>query len=427
MRSGQTIAATTADFANPLARGGYEGRSSGSRSSGTRTRKTAAFRMYSVGYQRLREVEFDLAQRTHIAVRPILPSGLGITGSIRASRTGRPCEKWFAIAGGGSSSLHYRSLTSFLVAAARLQGVQAPFPTYLPPNDFSAPARLIAEKRQAGEKCYISSFVSPSVRVAAAARDLGLDISGTLFLVGGEALTRSKRELIESIGCETTAGYTASETGPVGNACRSMTGNCVHVFSDAIEVVTRKRAAPFSGIEVNSLMFTALLPMAPYLFINVEMDDEGVVEESTCDCVYSRFGFRKQIRDMASYGKLTGQGMTLVGTSAVEILDKVLPARFGGAPTDYQLVEQEGDGQTQLTLRVSPRVKAVPDDVKRTFLESLPQFYGGALAKRIWENSAGIHAVTAEPVATSSGKVLSLYLLGPEQRGEATGKGGKGA
>ena len=33
-----------------------------------------------------------------------------------------------------------------------------------------------------------------------------------------------------------------------------------------------------------------------------------------------------------------------------------MPARLGGGPGDYQLVEREGAAQTQLTLRVSPRV-----------------------------------------------------------------------
>jgi hypothetical protein len=178
-------------------------------------------------------------------------------------------------------------------------------------------------------------------------------------------------------------------------------------------VISRRRRAPLAEVEVDALAFTTLLPFAPYVLINAEMDDSGIIEPARCDCLYSRMGFTEQVRDISSFGKLTGQGMTLVGTDVVRILEEILPARLGGAPGDYQLVEHEAAGQTQLTLRVSPRVAvSSPDKLKGCFLREIRAFYGGSLAARTWGHAEGVDVVIGEPFAARTGKVLSLHLLG---------------
>ena len=54
---------------------------------------------------------------------------------------------------------------------------------------------------------------------------------------------------------------------------------------------------------------------------------------------------------------MTGEGMTLIGTDMVRILEEDLPRRFGGSPLDYQLMEEEDErGFTRLSLVVSPDV-----------------------------------------------------------------------
>jgi hypothetical protein len=179
-----------------------------------------------------------------------------------------------------------------------------------------------------------------------AARDAKLDISGTIFMVDGEALTDAKRAEIEAAGCEAHPKYSISEVGSIGQSCRQMrTGNCVHVFRDAVAVVSRVRRAPLSDADVNSLLFTNLLPVAPRFLINAEMDDAGLLEPAVCRCEYSKAGMNLQLRDIFSYGKLTGQGVTLHGSDIVRVLEHALPRRFGGAAGDYQLVEREGRGQ----------------------------------------------------------------------------------
>jgi len=251
------------------------------------------------------------------------------------------------------------------------------------------------------------------VRVAAAAQERGLDISGTVFSVGGEALTPAKRAALEAAGGEVYPFYAIVELGPVGYACSRMkTGNSVHLFEDLVAATSRKRLAPLSQTEVESLLYTTLTPFASRVLINAEMDDSGTIEQINCDCLYGQIGYGRQIRDIASYGKLTGLGMTLAGTDVVPILEEVLPKLFGGSPGDYQLVEEEGAAQTMITLRVSPRA-GLPDadSIRQSFLSELKQCYGGTLTTRVWEHAEGLRVVIADPLRTPAGKVLSLHLL----------------
>jgi len=105
--------------------------------------------------------------------------------------------------------------------------------------------------------------------------------------------------------------------------------------------------------------------------------------------------------------------MTLVGTDLLELLETVLPARFGGNPGDYQLVEQEGRWQSELLLRVSPRAGVrCADEVREFTLKRIRKYYGGALASRVWRHTGGLRVEIAEPLAGATGKVLPLHVLG---------------
>jgi hypothetical protein len=419
VRSGRQIPAATRDFRNPLVTGLMTSRSSGSRSKGTRTPRSLQCQLYSEAHHSLRYRELGLADRVHIEVKPILPSTAGLGSCLRAYRQGCRVERWFAVGGVARDAAHYRWLTFGLVGLAGLLGTGVPHPTALPPNDFSPAAEWIAKRRAGGAACLVQSYPSPAVRIAAAALEKGFHIGGTMFLVAGETLTDAKRAVIERAGADVYPSYPITEIGPIGYACRQMkSGDCVHLNSDSLAVITHRRRAPLSEVEVSALLFTTLLPFAPHVLINAEMDDSGIIEPARCDCLFSRVGLTTQVRDISSFGKLTGQGMTLVGTDMVRLLEEVLPAQLGGVPGDYQLVEREGGAQTQLTLRVSPRVGvSSPERAKECFLREIRRFYGGTLAARVWKHADGLDVVIAEPSRTMTGKVLPLHLLASGARG----------
>jgi hypothetical protein len=415
VRNGREIPADKNSFDHPYLRSGVPSRSGGSRSEGTQTMVSAACKVYRDGYYLLAAREFDLWNRAEIQLKPILPGTAGLGCSLSYARVGVSDRnsRWFAFGGPRSDSLHFRLLTHFLVLTARTYGVKAPFPISLPANDFSRVAEYIACLKKRELASAVGSFTSPGVRVAAAAKERGMDISGTLFLVSGEPLTEGKRRVIESTGSRVYSRYHISEVGPVGYACAQMnSGNCVHLFEDAVAVINHRQKAPLCDVEVDSLLFTTLLPQSPKILINVDMDDVGRVESVQCDCVYGRLGLGKMISGIHSIGKLTGHGMSLAGTEIVQLLEQVLPQQFGGLPTDYQLVEVETDSQTQLVLRVRPEACSTPPQVIRDFfLREVQSCYAGHLASRVWRHAAALQVVSAAPLATSDGKILSLHLL----------------
>jgi hypothetical protein len=415
VRSNRVIPATDASFRNPLSSGSFVTQSGGSRSAGTRVNPSTAARVYREAYDALTIDEFDLTQRRYVLLKPILPATDGLLNLARANRLGLAVDRWFSPVVASRGSLHYRMATASLVAMSRMHGVWMPFPTHLAANDFSPVARLLAERRRQGHKMLVRSYPSPAVRVAAAARDMGLSIEGTLFLVGGETLTDAKREVIEAAGAEVFPHYATTELGSIGHACRQLkTSDSVHLNEDSLAVIANRRQAPLSGDEVSSLLFTSLQHHAPFVFVNVEMDDAGTLARlPSCPCRYARIGFTTVIRDVSSFGKLTGHGVTLVGTDIVHILEHVLPARFGGAPGDYQLVEHDSAIQAKLTLRVSRRVPvSAIEDVKTRFVDELRTYHGGQIASRLWQHAEALEIVHEEPLVTGRGKVLSLHVLG---------------
>ena len=413
IRSGTHLPAGSTTFNNPLVSGGLVGSSSGSQGAPVLTRQNVAFLRHSEAQVELLWREFDFGARAHADLRGILPSLRSIETCLAASRLGHRIDRWFPVVGSQGRTLHYRALTRLITLTARLAGAAMPRPEYLPPNEFRPVAEWIARQRSQGVSCVITSMVSSGVRVAAAALDHGLDIRGTIFSGGGEAVTPAKRAMVRSAGADMYSRYHITEIGNIGHGCRQMHAhNAVHVYTDSVAVISHRRPAALSGVEVNSLLFTTLLSHAPRVLINVEMDDSGLIAASRCDCAFTRAGLSTVIHDAASFGKLTGHGVTLVGNDIVAILEERLPAVLGGRVGDFQLVEHDDGRQTQIVLRVSPRVSSPPEMVRRCFLDELRRGWGGAYAAGSWTHADAIHVVVAEPLAGRTGKVLPLHLLG---------------
>jgi hypothetical protein len=103
--------------------------------------------------------------------------------------------------------------------------------------------------------------------------------------------------------------------------------------------------------------------------------------------------------------------MTFAKSSLLRILEEVLPARFGGASTDFQLVEEEREGGlSRSTLIASPLIGALDEDMlRRTFLDELGEdgwserFMAGA-----WERADAVVVRRVHPLPTKAGKILPL-------------------
>jgi hypothetical protein len=107
--------------------------------------------------------------------------------------------------------------------------------------------------------------------------------------------------------------------------------------------------------------------------------------------------------------------MTFLDADVIRVLDEILPRRFGGGPTDYQL-EEESDpvGRPRLALVVHPRVGPVDEAaLARELLDGLGR---AGQAERVmtlaWRTADLIHVRREPPRTTPSGKILHLHAPG---------------
>ena len=108
---------------------------------------------------------------------------------------------------------------------------------------------------------------------------------------------------------------------------------------------------PHAGVSVDAFLFTSFSPATPKILLNVESGDYGVIETRSCGCKFEELGFTDHIHNIRGFDKLSSAGMTFVGTDLVRIIEEVLPAKFGGASTDYQMVEEEDKkGHTRMSI-----------------------------------------------------------------------------
>ncbi|HEX3746869.1 MAG TPA: hypothetical protein VHW09_23180 [Bryobacteraceae bacterium] len=420
VRGGKEIPGNADSFLKPGQGGYWTSQSGGSRSSGTATPHGVAYRAHRNCYVDVWAEEFGLGGCGCVMLLPILPASYAFACARSAQLAGAPVSHWFAVGGGLRDAGPYRWVTRALVTEAKLLGCAIPWPALLPANDFMPVVRCLEKAVSKGRKTLVWSVVSPAVRVAAAALEHGISLHGVQFLVGGEALTAARREVIEQSGAEVCSTYYASELGTIGYGCRRMKSNCVHLFEDNVTAIAVERPAPLTDVLVQSLHFTTLLPYNPRLLINVEMDDHGILGTASCDCSFTQVGYSRQIDDIWSFSKLTGYGATLVGSDILRLLERALPRQFGGSPADYQLVETEREGIGKLILRVSPRTGARDTAaVREFFLKEVRGLFGGSLTVRDWKHAEAFTVTLEEPVATKAGKVLALHLLGTGTRSKA--------
>jgi hypothetical protein len=252
------------------------------------------------------------------------------------------------------------------------------------------------------------------VRVCIAAQERKLDIAGTFFRFNSEPYTPAKARVVEATGSRAAAQYSLAEIGNIGMACGNPAAlDDVHLLVDKLVVIQRKKQVPGSTLKVDALLYTTLLPSCPKLMLNVESDDYGRVTKRKCGCLFGEMGFEQHIDTIRSYDKLTSEGMTFLGSELISLVEEVLPSRFGGNPTDYQLVEEEEGGLPKVSITISPRVGDV--DEQQVILAVLGRIgsYPGckSMMADVWRDGKTLRVVRREPFVTGAAKVLPLHVL----------------
>jgi hypothetical protein len=190
-------------------------------------------------------------------------------------------------------------------------------------------------------------------------------------------------------------------------------GNDLHFLKHSLALIQYARRVPGSTTTVDAFCFTTLMPTARKILVNVESDDYGVVEKSSCGCPLEQMGYTEHLRHVRSFSKLTGEGVTLVGSEMIHILEEVLPARFGGTPQDYQLMEEEDEqGFTRLTLLVDPSVNLEGEAAAvEVVMAALGKGTVAAdLSQALWRQAGTMRVKRKSPVWTDRGKLMPLHL-----------------
>lgn len=406
---------TSDDFDSPIVKAGVATYTGGSRGARRRVSVDLEHRTDSAAFHTLFLDTFGLDSCPIGVWRAAPPGAAGIGGTLGFAKAGRQVERWFSqtrptyFRRGSKEAL----LGAYTVVLSRALRRPIPFPEYAPPSDAAVVARWLAQKCAAGTPALMNTTSSSAVRACAAARSLGLDISGTFFRLGGEPFTKGKAAVIESVGARAVSNYTMTEIGRIGLACAEPTAlDDLHLLTNHLAAIQRERVTRADGASVNALLFTALSASAPKVMLNVESDDYGTLETRECGCLLGRLGLTRHLHGIRSYEKLTSEGMTFIGSDLIALVDEVLPGRFGGHPTDYQLVEREVGGLPQVSVVISPTVGPLdPRAVLDVVFESLSSgpAYRSMMADA-WRGADTLLVERREPYTTSGGKILTLHI-----------------
>jgi hypothetical protein len=209
------------DFANPQARAHVVLRSGGSGGRPRHTAGTLAATEHSSLYVRLFLDAYSLAPRPMALWYPSPPGQAGFGQAIQHLRAGWDVERWFAQTPWLQRGLAQSSLTTLAAfAAAPARRKRLAFPRLTPPEEAGSVARWAAAHARAGRPAYLAATPSSAVRVVRAARELGLDVAGTMFRCGGEPLTAARAQAIADAGGRSASFYFAAEASSlVGAPC----------------------------------------------------------------------------------------------------------------------------------------------------------------------------------------------------------------
>jgi hypothetical protein len=236
-------------------------------------------------------------------------------------------------------------------------------------------------------------------------------------------VTEQRRRHAEACGARMLVQYSTSEASGLSFGCSEpSSADDVHVLLDRFAVGKRRRAAVDGGPIVDAVLVTSLAETTGKIHLNTESGDYARLEERDCGCLLGSLGMQAHLSEIRSFEKLTGEGVTFACSNLEQILEQVLPARFGGTGLDYQVAEEESvNGAIRLIVRVSPSVGEVDaSEVRATVLAELGRDDAtGQYQAAMLQTSGSIEIRREPPVLTSVGKVLPFQLLKQPTKGRA--------
>lgn len=306
-----------------------------------------------------------------------VPGGADLKRLLTMAAAGFRRLYWFSQIDTARPDLHprYRWTIRALRWGGLVAGVPLPSPVYVPLEDPTTIVRWMTGILAGGGTPHVLTFASSAVRICQAARAMGADLAGARFTMSGEPITTTRLAEVRRAGVEVMPRYGNNEVGGLV-ACGCLAPEApddLHLFHDLLALIQPGADGPARGLPPGALAVTSLRPSAPLVLLNFCLGDQAIVSRRVCGCALGRLGWATQLRTVRSYEKLTAGGMNFLDADVIRVLEDVLPKRFGGGPTDYQLAEVETEtGRPGLRLLVHPALGPLdPVAVAEAFLEAL--------------------------------------------------------
>lgn len=429
VRGSATIQFEPKQLGNPLVSSHIPQYTSGSRGPATPS-------SFDLAYVRERTVDQTLyldalgGGRWHHAIwEP--PGGGAILRLLDFMCLGVPLQRWFSPIDPADAGLHphRRWIGRVLWLGGALAGRPPPRPRVVP---IDAPLPIVhwmADTIRAGNAPHLMSATpSCAVRLCQAACEAGIDLGGAHFTITGEPVTRARLQQVRRAGARAVPTYTAVDAGRIGFGClEPEVSDDVHLLDDWHAVVQPGVAGARPNLPPKALLMSSIRASAPLILLNVSLGDQADLAGGRCGCPMERQGWTTRLHSIRSFEKLTAGGMTFLDVDVIHVLDEVLPARFGGGPTDYQLIEAETeDGRPRVRLLVHPRVGELDAEaVADAFLTAIGSHSEGErLMELQWRQERVLRVERLAPRTTRTGKILHLHL---DRRASAAGGAGREA
>ncbi len=370
----------------------------------------------------------DHAVNTHVALEAHggrgwthahhgVPGGTSVTNPLEFAKGGRPPARWFTPVDVTTPGLapRYRWGVRAMRAGSLLAGVPLPGPTLATFDDPSPVVRWMADELARGRTPHLWGYASTAVLICEAAADAGVELRGARFTMGGEPTTPARRAVVESCGAVALPRMGTTETDILSFACAHPdAADDMHFFDDRHALIQPGAGRGRPGVADDAMLLTSLLDSAPLVLLNVCMGDRATVSRRDCGCAMAREGWGLHLHDVRSYEKLTAGGITFLDVDVIRVLEETMPARFGGRPADWQLVERHDGarGRPEVLLVVDPSAGALDEAaVADAFLDAIGGGSGGErLMELQWRAAGTLRVVREAPRRTETGKVLHVAL-----------------
>jgi hypothetical protein len=399
---------------NPTSRPHVPLRSSGSRSSGTPvTMDLAFFRDTAV------DTVFYLDARKSITSEKAtweVPGGVALYRILTLSLSGVPPVHWFSqldLTGPGLD-LRYKGSTRILELGGWLAQTSLPRPRFVPLEDPLPIVRWMEDSLRRGKTPHLFTYASSAVRLSLRAQEMGVDLKGTQITMSGEPTTEARLKTVRQSNAEVFPAMGSAECGYIGYGCLDPASpDDMHLLKDLHAVIQPGHGDSGSGLTPKSLLVTSLRPTAPLIMLNVSLGDQAELRSRRCGCPLGSVGLDVHLEHVRSPEKLTSGGMACFDSDIIRILEEVLPSRFGGAPTDYQILEDEvEDGRPRLKLIVHPSLGPLDEtQLKSAFLGALGSGAGAEkLTSMLWRDTSILTVERGPAKTTSTGKILHMHI-----------------